>query len=145
LLRVSSTTTPNSSSNSSSGNNGSHTLEWHRPPGLLHQQRTISSAAGDVQQLQRSMQDLAALVEQQQHSLVQQQATIQQLQDTVQQLSQQQQHDLQHDLQHQQLVYGASQSGWWDPSIRPFDAQRAAYGDRRLLGLFDAQFHSTSR
>jgi hypothetical protein len=74
--------------------------------------------------------------------LVQQQATIQQLQDTVQQLTQQQQ---QHDQQHQQQLSGALPSGWWDPSIRPFDAQRAAYGDRRLLGLFDAQFHSTSR
>jgi ABC-type transporter Mla subunit MlaD len=109
---------------------------------MLHHQRTTISAAGDVQQLQRSVQDLAALVEQQQHSLVQQQATIQQLQDTVQQLTQQQNEQQQ---QQQQQLSGASQTGWWDPSIRPFDAQRAAYGDRRLLGLFDAQFHSTSR
>lgn len=29
--------------------------------------------------------------------------------------------------------------------VRPFDAQRrAAYGDRRALGLFDARFHSTA-
>jgi hypothetical protein len=27
--------------------------------------------------------------------------------------------------------------------VRPFDAQRAAYTDRRLLGMYDARFHST--
>jgi TolA-binding protein len=109
-----------------------------------------SSSGEEVQQLQRSVHDLTALVQQQQHSLAEQQATIQQLQNTVQQLSkqqqdqQQQQQQQQQPQQHQQLS-GASQGSWWDPSIRPFDAQRAAYGDRRLLGLFDAQFHSTSR
>ena len=27
--------------------------------------------------------------------------------------------------------------------VRPFDAQRAAIGDRRYLGMYDARFHST--
>jgi hypothetical protein len=63
------------------------------------------------------------------------------LQSTVQKLTQQQEQQ----QQQQQQPSGASDGGWWDPSIRPFDAQRAAYGDRRLLGLFDAQYHSTSR
>ncbi|KAF6253071.1 histidine phosphatase superfamily, partial [Scenedesmus sp. NREL 46B-D3] len=139
--RVSSRPTPNSSSTSSSSHTASHTLELHSPPGLLHHHQMASHGAVDeVQQLQHSVHDLAALVEQQQHSLVQQQATIQQLQATVQQLTQQH-----HDQQQRQQLSGSSQGSWWDPSIRPFDAQRAAYGDRRLLGLFDAQFHSTSR
>ena len=34
--------------------------------------------------------------------------------------------------------------GGWNPQIRPFDAQRAAIGDRRYLGGFDARFHSTA-
>lgn len=38
---------------------------------------------------------------------------------------------------------GAS-NGVWNPNIRPFDAQRAAIGDRRYLGGFDARFHSTN-
>ena len=31
------------------------------------------------------------------------------------------------------------------PAISPFDSQRIGIGDRRLLGLFDSRFHSTSR
>lgn len=137
-VRVSSRTTPRSSSTSSSSHSARQTLELHSPTELLHHQRPGSSAGDEVQQLQRSVHDLSSLVQQQQQSLAQQQATIQQLQSTVQQLTQQQQDQ-------QQQLSGGSQGGWWDPSIRPFDAQRAAYDDRRLLGLFDAQFHSTSR
>ncbi len=31
------------------------------------------------------------------------------------------------------------------PAPRPFEAQAIAYGDRRLMGGYDARFHSTSR
>lgn len=33
----------------------------------------------------------------------------------------------------------------WRPPATPFEAQAAAIGDRRLLGLYDARYHSTKR
>lgn len=38
---------------------------------------------------------------------------------------------------------GASLNGSSNGIVRPFDAQRAAIGDRRYLGMYDARFHST--
>lgn len=38
---------------------------------------------------------------------------------------------------------GASLYGSSNGIVRPFDAQRAAIGDRRYLGMYDARFHST--
>lgn len=38
-----------------------------------------------------------------------------------------------------------AESAGWDGNLRPFDAQRAAIGDRRFLGGYDARFHSTNR
>lgn len=31
------------------------------------------------------------------------------------------------------------------PEVRPLHAQLAAIGDRRMLGMYDARFHSTNR
>lgn len=46
-------------------------------------------------------------------------------------------------LQMQQQAWAAQRAGAGLP-LSPFDAQRAAIGDRRYLGGFDARFHSTS-
>ena len=38
---------------------------------------------------------------------------------------------------------GVSLNGSSNGVVRPYDAQRAAIGDRRYLGMYDARFHST--
>ena len=83
----------------------------------------------------KSLADLSMLVRAQQQQLQQQQQVIEQF----------------------QVVPARSHpltAGWGSPrntSMReesntsPFDSQRIGIGDRRLLGLFDSRFHSTSR
>ncbi|KAL6759865.1 histidine phosphatase superfamily [Haematococcus lacustris] len=53
--------------------------------------------------------------------------------------------ELRAELRARQAVLQPAPRPGWNPSVSPFEAQRVAIGDRRLLGLFDARFHSTAR
>jgi len=92
--------------------------------------------------LKAQLSDLSGLVRAQQRTIEQQQNTIDSLK------SQETRHPL--------LMSGGEAAGWRSNSmahpratastgVSPFDSQRIGIGDRRMLGLFDSRFHSTSR
>jgi broad specificity phosphatase PhoE len=94
-----------------------------------------------VRVLETRLEDLGQLVRAQQGLLQEQQKTIEQLQRSTS--------SAQRTSSGQVLT---SENGWSlrTPSfqasraVSPFDSQRIGIGDRRLLGLFDSRFHSTS-
>ncbi|GIL42900.1 hypothetical protein Vafri_727 [Volvox africanus] len=85
------------------------------------------------QELAAQVHALKTLVQAQQDILYSQKAQIDQLMETLQEERLRVAHS-------PVLVEEAPQP---TPHLRPFDSQRIAYGDRRLMGLYDARFHST--
>jgi len=96
----------------------------------------------DMVLLKAQLSDLSGLVRAQQRTIEQQQNTIDSLK------SQEARHPL--------LMSGGEAAGWRSNSmahpratastgVSPFDSQRIGIGDRRMLGLFDSRFHSTSK
>ncbi|GFR41068.1 hypothetical protein Agub_g1708 [Astrephomene gubernaculifera] len=93
------------------------------PKSLIMSECTVQELASEVQALVR-------LVQAQQDILYSQKAQIDQLTETL--------------LEQAQRSCTASKPGECSQRhLSPFDSQRVGYGDRRLLGLYDARFHST--
>lgn len=82
------------------------------------------------------LDELRKLLHLQQSIIDKQQNSIDQLKKLVEQ-----QHQTN---QAQKQNAGQQASTGWNSSISPFEAQRIGIGDRRLLGLYDARFHSTA-
>ncbi|GAX79717.1 hypothetical protein CEUSTIGMA_g7158.t1 [Chlamydomonas eustigma] len=96
-----------------------------------------------VRVLETRLEDLGQLVRAQQGLLQEQQKTIQQLQERSTSGS----------VQRPSSGKGLNSENCWNlrnssfqtnRAVSPFDSQRIGIGDRRLLGLFDSRFHSTS-
>ncbi|GLC44437.1 hypothetical protein PLESTB_000469800 [Pleodorina starrii] len=94
-----------------------------------------------IQELAAQVQTLKTLVQAQQDILYSQKAQIDQLTETLHEERLRARHGappaiaLPETLQPQQQQQRHA--------LRPFDAQHIAFGDRRLMGLYDARFHST--
>eukprot|EP00195_Chlamydomonas_chlamydogama_P012286 CAMPEP_0202901526 /NCGR_PEP_ID=MMETSP1392-20130828/14302_1 /ASSEMBLY_ACC=CAM_ASM_000868 /TAXON_ID=225041 /ORGANISM="Chlamydomonas chlamydogama, Strain SAG 11-48b" /LENGTH=410 /DNA_ID=CAMNT_0049588099 /DNA_START=245 /DNA_END=1477 /DNA_ORIENTATION=- len=89
----------------------------------------------DISQLREQLGTLTTLLETQQRVIDKQQALIDQLRASVTRTKE------------TAPVPPASVSApslGWNSKLSPFESQRIGIGDRRLLGLYDARFHSTA-
>ena len=92
-----------------------------RPPAAQGNPAELGSLRQDLSGLRELLSTQAELVREQSHA-------IRQLKGMV-------------SVQTQRVVNSARSR----PEVRPLDAQLAAIGDRRYLGMYDARFHSTNK
>lgn len=91
-----------------------------------------SASSGPVEELREELNDLKAMVTQQQKDLQRKDLTVSQLQSKL--------------LQVQQQLRESNEAPKRDSTgnLRPLHAQSKAIGDRRGVGMYDARYHSTS-
>ena len=116
--------------------------QCHRERRMAHRSLALASSNGtgsdsDIDLLKAQFNDLSSLLRSQQHIIEEQQQTIESLRSPI---------------SRHPLIMSGGETGWRasntraaSTSVSPFDSQRIGIGDRRLLGLFDSRFHSTSR
>ena len=115
----------------------------HRERRMAHRLLALASSNGngsdsDINLLKAQFNDLSSLLRSQQQTIEEQQQTIESLRSPI--------------SRHPLIMSGGETGPGWrasnratSTSVSPFDSQRIGIGDRRLLGLFDSRFHSTSR
>lgn len=108
-------------------------------PGVAHEQE-VAALRSQVEELKQLVQVQQQAIQASREAMLLQQRSMQGLADSVNQLQ------LEAYRSSPVSTSTSATGSVWDSSISPFEAQKlAAVPDRRLMGMYDARFHSTRR